>query len=419
MLFYLSIATVVLCVIMAFFNRWNKNTLLLSAYFFCFATYSLTHYFMVEVKSTFWLAIFFTHFSPLWYLIGPLLYFYVRNTLADKFLFCRKDIFHFFPAIIHLIGICSYLFQPFAYKLHTVQSLLNDLDNLKLMNVNTLYSPFIAFVSRPFLIIIYCIASFIILFQHRFTKEDFKETPYNQYKISRRFLLTLVSSSTLICLNFLFLIFYFSNRPLSVSNLEASSLHTFTGIFFLCMVASLLLFPQILYGVPRIEKNKITPSGNLSTNPPVENLTTENNPADLDNPNPFEELSRKIEAFIYKNKPYLNEDFSLTDLSIEFKVPHHHISYCFRNILKIKFTDLRTSLRIEYAAKLLQEEMALDLSINGIAKKSGFPSRSSFYSSFKKIKGLTPIDFLEKIKDAKQNPIHHNGNTTGTDKLSD
>jgi AraC-like DNA-binding protein len=66
-------------------------------------------------------------------------------------------------------------------------------------------------------------------------------------------------------------------------------------------------------------------------------------------------------------------------------------------ILQKKFTAYRTTLRVEHAKELLSAGSADTLSIDGIGSQSGFPSRSSFYASFKTETGMTPSQYLEKI----------------------
>ncbi|MEN9349075.1 MAG: hypothetical protein RL372_53 [Bacteroidota bacterium] len=68
--------------------------------------------------------------------------------------------------------------------------------------------------------------------------------------------------------------------------------------------------------------------------------------------------------------------------------------------LNIKFTTLRTQLRIKYATNLLDAGQADDLSMDGIGKKSGFSTRSNFYNAFKTETGMTPSEYLENKNQA-------------------
>ena len=64
--------------------------------------------------------------------------------------------------------------------------------------------------------------------------------------------------------------------------------------------------------------------------------------------------------------------------------------------MNVKFTTLRTQLRIQYASKLLDAGQADELSMDGIGKKAGFSTRSNFYNAFKTETGMTPSEYLER-----------------------
>ena len=142
-------------------------------------------------------------------------------------------------------------------------------------------------------------------------------------------------------------------------------------------------------------------SNNGTTNKVVESLPI-NQPKkeiteiSVSHNDPFFELVDKINAYLHKEEPYLHPDFTINELAASLKVPVHHVSYCLNTLMNVKFTTLRTQLRIQYAAKLLDSGQADDLSMDGIGKKSGFSTRSNFYNAFKTETGTTPSEYLER-----------------------
>jgi AraC-like DNA-binding protein len=117
---------------------------------------------------------------------------------------------------------------------------------------------------------------------------------------------------------------------------------------------------------------------------------------------PFFELVDKINAYLIKEEPYLNPEFTINELAASLRVPVHHVSYCLNTLMNVKFTSLRTQLRIQYAAKLLDSGQADELSMDGIGKKSGFSTRSNFYNAFKSETGMTPSEYLEHKNELKK-----------------
>ena len=120
-----------------------------------------------------------------------------------------------------------------------------------------------------------------------------------------------------------------------------------------------------------------------------------NTTSDETNKDPFDALSERMMAWMEAQKPYLDQDFSLESLADQLEVPKHHLYYCFRNILKTKFTTLRTQYRIEHAKQLLKEADLRSITLDAIGLASGFASRSGFYKTFKEEVGCSPGEFME------------------------
>jgi len=162
----------------------------------------------------------------------------------------------------------------------------------------------------------------------------------------------------------------------------------------------LLLFPRILYGMPIYNANKVSevnklekPKKEINTIIEGTNIVAE---VQLHQDDPFYELVDKINTYLTNEEPYINPDFSINELAMGLKVPVHHVSYCLNTLMNVKFTTLRSQLRIQYAAKLLDSGQADELSMDGIGKKSGFSTRSNFYNAFKIETGMTPSEYLER-----------------------
>ena len=395
MLLYISILTLILSAILAFYNwRSNKNALYLSLFFIVLSFYSLTHYFSLYGKSSFWLAIFYYHFSPLFLLLGPLLYFYVNGTLSDRQGLRWKYAWHFIPAIIHLVNISPYYLVSFSQKIQIAETVIINLGELKNLSFNLFYSSIVAFILRPILLLLYVLYSFKILWSYNPNKIKNSAILFKQYLITYRWMILLLTTVLIIDVNF-FLIY---NKLISLTGTIGvgsinTTIHYITGVAFFTLVVSLLLYPQILYGIPIFQKPDYPLKKSLLKNTKASTVVEEL-VIDAEKEEPFNELALLIKTYMENEKPYLDNNFSITSLSNTLKAPQHHILYCFNNILKIKFTDYRTNLRIEYAKEILLNGEAAQLSMEGISLKSGFSSRSSFYIAFKAATGLTPGEFI-------------------------
>jgi len=400
MLLYISLLTIILSGLLITYNwRINKNTIYLGAFFSILATYGLTHYFTIYTNSPFWLAVFYNNFSPFWFLTGPLLLFYYRGTLTDNSKLRPSDIIHFIPFLFQLVGIFPYLLTPFSYKVGIASQILNDLNLITQFKVNWITTPLVNFFARPILVFMYLGYITYMLWKYNPQSQRIK-VPLQQYKLMYRWLIILAVTTAILILNFFFLSLSLSKQTVTATLINGQFTHIFSGVAYFCMSFMLLLFPRILYGMPIYNSNTALEIGSQErpkkeTNPIIEptNIVAE---VQLPKDDPFYELVDKINAYLTKEEPFLNPDFTINELAVALKVPVHHLSYCLNTLMNVKFTTLRTQLRIQYAAKLLDSGQADDLSMDGIGKKSGFSTRSNFYNAFKTETGMTPSEYLER-----------------------
>jgi AraC-like DNA-binding protein len=400
MLLYISLLTIILSVLLVYYNfRINKNTIYLGVFFSILATYGLTHYFTIYTYSPFWLAIFFSNFSPFWFLVGPLLLFYYRGTLTDNSRLKKSDLVHFVPFMIQLVGTFPYLISPFSHKIEVATTILNDLNTITSVKVNWITQPMVNFFARPLLVFMYLGYITYLLWTHNPNSNRVK-VPIQQYKLTYRWLVLLAATTAILVLNFFFLSLSLSKQTVTTALINSQFTHNLSGIAYFSMSFMLLLFPRILYGMP------IYTSESAIENKPQPELKKESNPLEsikilpeiqLLQDDPFFDLVERINDYLLKEEPYINPDFSINELAATLKVPVHHVSYCLNTLMNVKFTTLRTQFRIKYAIKLLNSGQADELSMDGIGKKSGFSTRSNFYNAFKTETGLTPSEYLESM----------------------
>ncbi len=100
---------------------------------------------------------------------------------------------------------------------------------------------------------------------------------------------------------------------------------------------------------------------------------------------------------IVKDKElYCNPSLTLTDVAKELKIPSHTLSQFLNDNFTKSFSLFINELRIKKAKELLL--LSNRYTIEAIGYESGFNSKSTFYTTFKKITGQTPSEYqkLEK-----------------------
>jgi len=106
----------------------------------------------------------------------------------------------------------------------------------------------------------------------------------------------------------------------------------------------------------------------------------------------------KIKYYIEEKKSYLNPNLSLNHLSDEFNLSEGYISQIVNKNLSKNLTDYINSLRVEDAKKMLTDSDYDKYTILSIGLESGFNSKSSFYTTFKKLTGQTPLEYKKSIQ---------------------
>lgn len=104
-------------------------------------------------------------------------------------------------------------------------------------------------------------------------------------------------------------------------------------------------------------------------------------------------IKTQLEKLMEAQKPYLDSELNLIKLSKELSVSTHHLSYVINSGFRKNFFQYINEYRIDYAKKLLKDNSNNKLSILGIAYESGFNSKTSFNTTFKKFTNQTPSEF--------------------------
>ena len=103
-----------------------------------------------------------------------------------------------------------------------------------------------------------------------------------------------------------------------------------------------------------------------------------------------------INAYLFEH-PYVQKEFSLSQMSFDLKIPERALSNYFNKDLSITFSEWRKNLRIDHVCKLIEAGESKNLTIEAIASNAGFASRSKFIDAFKERKGVTPSAFIKSL----------------------
>ncbi|MGC9342280.1 MAG: helix-turn-helix domain-containing protein [Bacteroidales bacterium] len=106
-----------------------------------------------------------------------------------------------------------------------------------------------------------------------------------------------------------------------------------------------------------------------------------------------EEIMNKIKEQMEDNKYFLSNMASLEKLSSEIRMSKHHVSQVINEKMDMNFFELLAHYRVEEAKKILDADPENKVTVEDLADRVGYNSRSSFNNAFKKITGLTPSQY--------------------------
>ena len=104
----------------------------------------------------------------------------------------------------------------------------------------------------------------------------------------------------------------------------------------------------------------------------------------------------KLEEIVSNNKRYLDSNISLEQLSEELQLSKSHLSRIINTEIQMSFSDYVNSLRVSEAKKLLLNSEFSNYTLVAIGLESGFNSKTTFNTVFKKYVGKTPSQFKKE-----------------------
>jgi len=393
------------------------NRLLASMTIFICINYILIAYSQEDTKTdlTFLLRTFF----PLHYFIGPIIFLYFRTFIQDETHLSKKDLVHFLPIALHLLYISPLVSDIVQGKVTWAQLLLSGQGPTKQIAYgsipNQVHSILRITISIMYLGLLW--KKYLSSTFSRFIAHNKNLYPYATRWIKYYLWMATILGITSILLKAQFLI-----HGIEPDNNHRNLLTWMITFSFLGMLLYPIINPIVLLGLPHFSQS-LTESRNLkkqetSTSPTIQNTAHPENTSPVSPDSNFLHLHispeylqghyphgsehqkillliDRIERHVNDKQPYTQPKWNMDVLSRELDVPKHHLLFIFSQVLQYSFVDYRNELRVKYAQQALQKGINEYKTIESIGLDSGFPSRATFFSVFKKQTGMTPGQYAE------------------------
>jgi hypothetical protein len=253
MLKFLSITGLLLSAILLYFKaRKFRPTLFLGLFFFMISLYGLNQYALLHSNSVFLIAVIATNFTFIFYLIGPMLYWYIRSILTDNSSLRKSDLLHLLPMLIYLVAALPYILTPWSYKIEIATEIVKDIGfagTFKFTLLSEIFSNTVVYLSRPVLVLgytLWCLGLFIRYFWQR---KNLRVLSGQFFMI--KWVTVFLSFQLILIVSHLVSIFETFTKGSDVF-FTSNTLQFLSAMGMIGLLCSPFFFPGILYGLPRI-----------------------------------------------------------------------------------------------------------------------------------------------------------------------
>lgn len=364
----------------------NPSNRYLSAFFAIVGIYGLTFYSIWYSNETWPVVFLFGHAAPLYYLAGPLAWFYVRGTIRDQHHLSRMDLLHFLPFLVHVVNLTPFYMSSIETKFDIAEQILANPTNVINLDVSLIYPTYLNYIFRPVIGLLYAGYSLWVLMK---AFAPFRALPKYTFYLKGWMLAFVVTQiSMFITIGIFHIALQMEYSASSQLNRDSTFLIV-TGISYLLLSITPLIFSNLLYGnvesYPHLDPTK-TEDHLLN---PKEAVSQGHVPA-LVNKSRLQEIETLITSRLREDPIYLKPTFSIEMLAREINVPVYHLNFFFKYYKDEKFTDFKARNRVNYALELQSQSGPSFYSIKDLAGMSGYTDQRKFVEDFRRFTGSEP-----------------------------
>lgn len=316
---------------------------------------------------------------------GPFLYIYTRTLISEYPAFKKDYWLHFIPFLIFLISL-----------------FYNRYEMPREIFINEISSGYRVGLS-PLGIRVYSITMFLSLSTYiiwilfllkRHSLNILNNFSYSSEKINLNWLKVITVAFAFVFLSMIFstLLRFFSidiNIRPDIFSFSAFTIFVFIFAFYASRQ------PQIYSD--NSAKNQDIENGNSSALANVETISPktryEKSGLTVDNAESYLQI---LEKYMQEEKPYLDEELTIQDISQKLSIPKHHLTQVLNEKLHKNFYTFINEYRVEEVKKRMLNSQYKNLTLLAIAYDCGFNSKSGFNTIFKRLEKMTPSQFRKK-----------------------
>jgi AraC-like DNA-binding protein len=303
----------------------------------------------------------------------PFYYLYFKSIIDDNTIFNKRYLVHLITPVIFII----YVFIAFAVRFEIV-----------------IYFKIINFIFLITLSLFYSFKSYNLL-KNKLWSIPEKEQSTHQKLMKKWTILIYVLSLFMLTRFILSLSFEFYSKQ----SLTGDDFMVFNSIIWMIIFLKIIISPEILFGIPKLSKKINMPVDSGIEIPPIWKINNEPiiNPKDQKLKEKIDinvlNIIKEIEFLGVKQHYFRNQKITISDLSNEMNIPLSHLVYIFKYHCQYTFTEYKTQIKINDAKALIEDGFLTSNTLESLAIEVGFSSYNPFFTSFKKLVGMSPNEY--------------------------
>lgn len=304
--------------------------------------------------------------------IIPCFYLYYKNLVNERASNSFNDLKHFLPIVLFYVIHQSSSFNTYSWYM---------------------YADF-AFIT---LFVSYYLCRSLVFLRNSLWLNTSIKLSTKHYQLLKNWTIYLFLFMIIGALIFIITIY----KELVVGQLYGGSMPYFLIVSWLLIFAKILISPEILFGLPRLNKQELLSdnitmlSDNWLINTSSQISVRDEKVAATLKEHIFS-YAKNIDQICKDKQVFRDEGFKIKSLSKLLKVPESHLIYIFKYHSTLTFLEYRNYSRIEDAIHLITKNYLKMNTFESLALKVGFSSYNPFFTSFKKVTNLTPKEYLLK-----------------------
>jgi len=304
--------------------------------------------------------------APLPFLYGPFLYLYVVYSIKKKKHLQKTDYLHFAPALIsYLYMIPFYFFYSAEEKVQVDKGLVDD------------FGVFSTIMLIGFIVsgIAYSVVSYRkLIYREKVVEENFSNSKRINMSWLRYSILGIVSVFISAALVLIFREVLGFQFPFTADILFYSII-----VVFVVYVGYSGIRQQHLFSNTAINEEELVKTESEYKKSSLKlNVATKKH--------------KELLVLMKEEKPFLNPKLTLTELAESLSISNNHLSQIINQYEQVNFHDFVNNYRVEEFIQKAQSNK--NFSLLGHAFDSGFNSKSTFNTVFKKFKSVTPSQYI-------------------------